>query len=89
MAKTSKLFAELDANQTIRQAFNEVDASVTSAEFLVGKVGRKKTYVISTTSVANDTVTITYSEGATTLYVIKKIYTSGARTDLISEERMS
>lgn len=87
MADTTKRFSELDANQTIRRAYNDVDASVTSADFLVGKVGRKKTYVISTTTVANDTVTITYAEGSSTLYVIRNIYTSGARTDLLSQER--
>lgn len=87
MADTTKRFSELDANQTIRRAYNDVDASVTSADFLVGLVGRRKAYVISTTNVANDTVTITYSESGTTLYVIRKIYTSGARTDLLSEER--
>lgn len=87
MSDTTKLFSDLDANQTIRRAYNDVDASVTSADFLVGKLGRKKTYAISTTNVANDTVTITYSEGSSTLYVIKNIYTSGARTDLLSQER--
>lgn len=81
--------SDLDMNQVIRSAFNEVDCSLTSAGFLTGLVGRKVAQVISTTSVTNDTATFTFSENGTTLYVFKLIFTDGTQATLLSAERIS
>lgn len=87
MSQTTKRLSERDAAQTQQLSFNDVDASTTTSGFLVGKVGRKITPVISTTNVANDTVSYTYSESGTNLYTITCIYSDGTRTTLLSSER--
>lgn len=87
MSNTSKTFSERDANQTLQAAFNDVDASLTSAGFLVGKVGRKVIMSISTTTVASDTQTYAFSENGTALYSLKLIFTDNTYATLISAER--
>ena len=87
MSNTSKIFSERDANQTLQAAFNDVDASLTSAGFLVGKVGRKVIMSISTTTVASDTQTYAFSENGTALYSLKLIFTDNTYATLISAER--
>jgi len=89
MANTTKNFSERDANQTLQHSYNDIDGSLTTAGFLTGKVGRRVTPTISTTSIANDTITYTYSESGSTLYAIKSVYTDGTRTDLVFAERIS
>ena len=89
MAKTSKSLSELDANQVLQAAHNDVDATIGVSGFVNGKVGRKVAMAISTTSIANDTETYTFSESGTTLYAIKVIYTTGDRDVFLSAERIS
>jgi hypothetical protein len=89
MANTSKDWTDLDMIQLQRAAFNEVDYSMTTAPFVVGKVGRTITNVITTTTSTGDTVTSTYSEGANTLYVIKTIYTDNTYKMMLSQTRLS
>lgn len=86
---TDKPIYQGDANNVLRHAYNFEDASVTVNGFLVGQVGHKVTMAISTTSIANDTETYTFLNGATTLYTIKVIYTTGTRDVFLSAERMS
>ena len=87
MSQTVKRISDRDPAQTSRLTFNDVDASFSSSGYLEAVVGRRKDYAIVTTSVANDTIRVTYSENGTTLYVIDQVYTSGARTLLLFEER--
>ncbi len=87
--QTLKPFSDRDYPQTLKLSYNDVDASLSTAGFLVGKVGRKIVPTTSTTTVANDTVTYAYSENTIALYSIKCIYTDGTRTDLISAERIA
>lgn len=89
MAKTHKQLSDRDYQQTFRLAFNDVDATLTTNGFLVGKIGRKVEAAVSTTTVLNDTVTYTFSEDGTTLYEYEIIYTDGTRTQMISAERIS
>jgi hypothetical protein len=89
MANTGKGLSDRDANQTLQHAYNAVDASITTAGFLVGKVGHKVTMAISTTSAANDTQTYTFLDNGTTLYAIKLIYTDNTYATLVSAERIS
>lgn len=89
MSNTTKRLSDVDANSALRGAFNDADMSLTINGYLVGVVGRKVTMAISTTSVANDTETYTFSENATNLYAIKVIYTTGTRDVFLSAERIS
>lgn len=89
MAKTTKSLSERDANQTLQSAFNDVDSSITTAGFLVGKVGHKVTLTISTTTVSNDTQTYLFLDGATSLYSLRLIFTDSSYATLISAERIS
>lgn len=88
MAQTEKRMSERDANQTLQLSYNDLDASITTNGFLIGKVGRKVEVAISTTTVLDDTITYTFSETGTTLYAYKIIYTNGGRTQMISAERI-
>lgn len=89
MSNTSKAWTDLDAIQTQRAAFNEVDYSVTVAGFVVGAVGRTITNVITTTSSTGDTVTSTYTEGSNTLYVIRTIWVDNTYKMILSQTRLS
>jgi hypothetical protein len=89
MSQTQKSFTERDANQTLQLSFNDVDASITTAGFLTGKIGRKVTQDISTTSSTDDTLTFTFLENGSTLYAIKVIYTDNTYATFVSAERIS
>lgn len=89
MSITQKAPSDLDFSQTLQGSFNDVDSTLGVNGYLVGKVGRKIVMAISTTSVANDTETYTFSENGTNLYALKIIYTSGTRDVMISAERIS
>lgn len=89
MSTTIKRLSERDANQTLQHSYNDVDGTITTNGFLVGKVGRKVVIAITTTSVANDTTQITFSELGITLYVYECIYTDATRSTLISAERIA
>lgn len=78
-----------DANQVIQQSGNDVDSSLQVSGFLTSKIGAKITLAISTTDVADDTETYTFFDNETELYQIRLIYTSAAKTQLISAERIS
>lgn len=87
MAHTVKRLSERDGNQTLQGAFNDVDDSLTTNGYLVGKVGRKIVQAISTTNTAGDTATFTFSEDGITLYTLVIIYTDSTQAVMISAER--
>jgi hypothetical protein len=87
MANTTKSLSKRDGQQVLQSAFNDVDGTLSTGGFLTGKVGHKVELVISTTSVANDTETYTFSDSANQLYVLTLIYTDGDRCTLLSAER--
>ena len=89
MSITQKQLSDLDANQTLQSSYNDVNGTISTDGFLVGKVGRKIDLTISTTTVSNDTETYAFSESGTALYSLKLIYTDGTRTVMISAERIS
>lgn len=89
MANTTKPLSKLDGNQVLQQVSNDVNGTLAVDGFLVGKVGHKVVLSISTTSVANDTETYTFSDSGSTLYQIKVIYTDGTRDLMISAERIA
>ncbi len=89
MSITDKPMSPRDAEQATRASYNDVNATIGVDGFLVGKVGRKVTQTISTTTIANDTATFNFLEGATLLYSIRLIFTDGGRTELLSAERIA
>jgi len=89
MVISAKRPSAQDANQTLQGSYNDVDLSITTNGFLVGKVGRKIAAAVSTTNIANDTETYTFSEDGITLYVYKVIYTDGTRATILTAERIS
>ena len=86
---TTKQPSDLDYSQAIQTSFNDVNATISTDGFLVGKVGRRFDLAISTTTVSNDTETYTFSENGTTLYVIKIVYTDGSRSTPLYGLRVS
>jgi hypothetical protein len=91
MDKTEKLLSDRDYQQTLRLSFNDVDASLTTNGFLIGKLHRKVEVTITTTTVLDDTAIYTFKEKQNnmyvTLYQYTIIYTNGGRTQMISAER--
>jgi hypothetical protein len=88
MAQTDKRMTDRDADQATRKAFNDETATLGVDGFLAGKVGHKIELAISTTTIANDTETYTYSDDGVTVMVLKIVYTDGARTTMLSAERI-
>lgn len=87
MAETTKRLSEYDANQIFQKVFNPEGGTLGADGFLVGKVGRRVDRAVSTTTLAGDTETFTFSEDAITLFVLQLIYTDGTRAELLSAER--
>ena len=88
MSITQKPLSHLDYEQTLQSSYNDVNATLGVDGFLTGKVGRKIELLISTTTIANDTETYTFSESGTQLYKLRLIYTDGSRGQLISVENI-
>lgn len=83
-----KSWSDVDANQALQQSFNQVDASITTNGFLIGKVGNKITQTISTTTVSNDTATFNfYCDLTTLLYTYVLVFTDSTQSTLISATR--
>lgn len=89
MSQINKPMTKRDDEQVLRSVYNDVNATISVDGFLTGKVGNKVEMAISTTNVANDTETYTYSDNATSLFAIKIIYTDGTRATMLSAERIS
>ena len=89
MTITQKPLSHLDYEQTLQSSYNDVNATLSVDGFLTGKVGRKVELAISTTTIANDTETYSFSENGTALYALRIIYTDGTRAQMISAERIS
>lgn len=87
MGDSSKRMAQKDADQAIREAYNDANTTLGVDGFLVGLVGRRVDIATSTTTSAGDTQTFTFSENGTQLYILKLIYTDGTQTTLMSAER--
>lgn len=87
MPITQKPLSHLDYEQTMQSSYNDVNATLSVDGFLTGKVGRKVELAISTTTIANDTETYSFSENGTALYALRIIYTDGTRAQMISAER--
>jgi hypothetical protein len=89
MSRTNKKSSKKDGLQTLQMAFNDSDASLTTSGFLSGKVGHKVTLAIQTTTVADDTELYSFFDDTELLYQIRLVYTSAAKVQLISAERVA
>jgi hypothetical protein len=89
MTKTTKRGTRKDGMQTLQMAYNDVDASITTNGFLVGKIGHKVTLQITTTTIANDSELYSFMDGNELLYQIKLVYTDANKTQLLSAERVA
>lgn len=89
MSNTTKPLSSQDFEQAIQYAFNDNTRTVGVGGFITAKVGHKITVTISTTNVANDTETYEYFDSSTSILQLKLIYTNGARTLLLSVERIA
>jgi hypothetical protein len=83
MIQTEKPASDLDSTQNIQRSYNDVNATLSVDGFLTGLVGRRVDLAISTTTVAGDTETYTFSELGTTLYVYMIVYTDGTRATML------
>lgn len=86
---TAKRTSDLSHENVLRAAANEHDGSINVNGFLAPIVGRKIQQVISTTTVAGDTATLTFSENGLMLYVYRIIYTDAVQATMISAERIA
>jgi hypothetical protein len=86
---TSKPTSNVSSENALRGAYNEVDASLTTNTFLVGKVGHKVEMSLATTNIADDSIVFTFKDGTTVLYAIKVVYSTAQTLDTLSAERIS
>lgn len=86
---SSKPMSNQDPGETQQYTFNDVDRTTTVNGFLVGLIGRRIDLAISTTTIANDTETYSFSENGNALYALKIVYTDGTRTTMLFAQRIS
>lgn len=86
---TSKPISNNSGENVLRNAANDFDGTIAVDGYLSAIVGRKIVQAISTTTVAGDTATLTFSENGITLKVYRVIYTDGTQAVLLSAERIA
>jgi hypothetical protein len=79
----------LDGAQTLKESYNQVNATLSVDGFLTGIVGRRVDLSITTTTVSNDTEIYVFSELTVPLYTFQLTYTDGTRTTLLFAERIA
>lgn len=89
MSESTKAPSEYSQQQIVQRSFNTEGHTLGVDGFLAGKVGRKVDLAISTTTIAGDTETYSFSESGTALFAYKVIYTDGSRSLMLSAERIS
>lgn len=89
MPQTQKPLSDRDANQTLQASYNGVNDTLSVDGFITGLVGRRVDFVIGTTNVPNDSMTMNFSELGIALYSIKMVFTTGTRDVPLFVERIS
>lgn len=94
--ETSKLLSDRDSSQTLQGAFNDVDKTISTNGFLVGKVGHKITRndtngAFLTGSQVGDDFSFydDSAEGPGLLYIFRIIYVDSTKASLVSAERVA
>ena len=85
MADSKKPMTERDANQVLKLAFNDVDKSLSTAGFVVRKLGHK----IEKVNVSSTVEDYNYYDDAVLLYTVRVTYTDSSKGDLSSVERVA
>ncbi len=85
---SNKRASDLSHENVLRDVHSQVDNSLITNGYLIGKVGRRIESATSTTTNTNDTQTLTFSEDGVTLYVLRIIYTDATQSTFISAERI-
>jgi len=80
---TSKDTPRIDADNTLRQAFNVEDKSITVNGFLVGKVGHKVVRTVVSATVDD----YSFYDGTTLLYTFRITYNNAAHDEVDQAER--
>lgn len=89
---TSKPVPPVDANNVLREIYNQVDDSITTSAFITAQVGYKITRVntaggdLDGNAAGDD---FTYFDGATELYKLRVLYSDAGKETLVSVERVS
>ena len=89
--QTSKTFSDRDANQVLTGSFNEVDKSITTAGFLVGKINHKVSRIDTSAPNLGAAVSgddFSFLDNGTLLYTIRILYSDAAKSIMISAERV-
>jgi hypothetical protein len=86
---TNKIMTQKDADQATRSAYIDDNGTISVDGFLAGLVGRRVDVAVSTTTIANDTVTFSFSENGNPILAIKLVYTDGSQTQLLYAVRIS
>jgi hypothetical protein len=85
MSETSKQATNAGMGNVMSSIYNPEDKSITTAGFLVGKVGHKIQY----NSVTSSSERYDYYDGANLLYSILITYTDSTKSQLSSAERVA
>ncbi len=86
MNRTTKRTSDSSDENVLRDAHVPSIAGISITGFLQAKAGHRVTRTITTTNVANDTETFTFSDSGTVLLVIDTVYTDGTRVDFLYSE---
>ena len=89
MAKTTKTMSTSDYQQVLKRAYNEDSGGLCTEGWITGKIGRRISYGLLTTSVADDTVVNTYIEDGVTLMVLHSVYTDATHATILYVTRVS
>lgn len=90
--QTSKPFSERDYQQTLQGSFNTVDKSITTAGFLVGKIGHQVTRIDTDSGNLNGAAAgddFSFLDDGTLLYTIRILYSDLAKSNLTSATRVA
>ncbi len=85
MAHTTKQLSDRDADQTLQSAYNEVDASITTNGFLIGKVGHKIVRTIQSGTVDD----YSFYDGSVLLYTLRITYNNTNHDEMNQSERIA
>lgn len=84
MSITSKPTPAVNSGNVLAGAYNVSDKSITTAGFLVGKVGHR----VVKTDVDDVTEDYSYYDGLNLLYTIRVAYTDNTKANFASAERV-
>ena len=82
---TGKVKSDLSGENVLRGAFNDVDASITTNGFLVGKVGHKVVRSVVSSTIDD----YSFYDGTTLLYTLRITYNNAAHDEVNQAERIA